>query len=51
MQPVVLKAQSKELNAYIKCINDLNQDNLLEVQKKLLKMQLEVNEYLGLVDV
>jgi flagellar hook-associated protein FlgK len=49
MKPVVLKAQVKELNAYIKGINDLNQEVLLETQKKLLKIQLEVNEYLSLL--
>jgi hypothetical protein len=46
MKPFVLKAQVKELNNYLKSIDDLNQVNLLETQKKLLKMQQEVTEYL-----
>jgi len=47
MKPFVLKAQVKELNNYLKSINDLNQVNLLETQKKLLKMQQEVTENLS----
>lgn len=44
MKPVVLLAQSKELSAYIKSIQDLSQDQLLEISRKLLKMQQEVME-------
>lgn len=47
MKPIVLLAQSKELSTYIKSINELNQESLLEMNKKLLKMQIEVSETLG----
>jgi len=46
MKPVVLLAQSKELSAYIKSVNDLDQNTLLEINKRLLKMQTEVSENL-----
>lgn len=44
MKPVVLQAQAKDLSAYIKAVQDLSQIHLLEINKKLLKMQLEVME-------
>ena len=46
MKPVVLLAQSRELLAYIKSVNDLDKDSLVEVNKRLLKMQTEVSENL-----
>lgn len=46
MKPVVLMAQSKELNAYIKSVNELDRTSLVEIHKKLLKMQVEVSENL-----
>lgn len=46
MKPVVLLAQSKELLSYIKSVQDLSQHDLLEISKKLLKMQMEVMEIL-----
>jgi len=50
MKPVVVLAQSKELSAYIKSIQDLSQDQLLEISKKLLKMQTEVMEILDKIE-
>jgi len=46
MKPVVLLAQSRELWSYIKTINSVDQATLVEINKKLLKMQLEVAENL-----
>ena len=46
MKPVVLLAQSKELQNYIKTIEEIDQATLLEINKKLLKMQIEVSENL-----
>ncbi len=46
MKPVVLYALSKELQGYVKTIQRLDGSNLLEINKKLLKMQMEVCEIL-----
>jgi hypothetical protein len=46
MKPVVLLAQVKELQSYIKGIKDLEKNNLVEISKKLVKIQSEVNENL-----
>jgi hypothetical protein len=46
MKPVLLLAQAKELQNFIKNIDDLNRENLIELNKKLLKMQIEVSENL-----
>ncbi|HPS86760.1 MAG TPA: hypothetical protein PLY36_08445 [Spirochaetota bacterium] len=46
MKPVVLLAQVKELQGYIKEIKDLDKDNLVEINKKLVKIMSEVNENL-----
>ena len=46
MKPVVLLAQSKELQNYIRTIEEIDQATLLEINKKLLKMQIEVSENL-----
>ena len=46
MKPVVLLAQVKELQSYIKGIKDLEKNNLIEISKKLVKIQSEVNENL-----
>lgn len=47
MKPVVLLAHVKELQAFIRKIPSLDQDNLMEINKKLLKMQLEVSEIMA----
>ena len=46
MKPVVLLAQVKELQNYIKEIKDLDKNNLVEINKKLVKIMSEVNENL-----
>lgn len=46
MKPVVLLAQSKDLQSYIKTVQNLDQSALVEINKRLLKMQLEVSEIL-----
>lgn len=46
MKPVVIYALSKELQGYVKAIQHLDSSNLVEINKKLLKMQLEVCEIL-----
>ena len=46
MKPVVLLAQAKELQGYIKKAESVDKDVLLEINRKLLKMQLEVSENL-----
>ena len=44
MKPVVMYALSKELQGYIKSVQRLDRSSLLEINKRLLKMQLEVSE-------
>ncbi len=46
MKPVVLLAQVKELQTYIKEIKDIDKNNLVEINKKLVKIMTEVNENL-----
>ena len=46
MKPVVLLAQVRELQSYIKEVKDLDKNNLVEINKKLIKMISEVNENL-----
>lgn len=46
MKPVVLHAQVKELQNYIKEIKDVDRYNLVEINKKLVKIMTEVNENL-----
>ena len=46
MKPVVLLAQVKELQGYIKEIKDIDKNNLVEISKKLVKIMSEVNEVL-----
>ena len=46
MKPVVLLAQVKELQNYIKEIKDIDKNNLVEISKKIVKIQTEVNENL-----
>ena len=46
MKPVVLSAQVKDLQIYIKDIKDLDKNNLVEINKKLVKIMSEVNENL-----
>ncbi len=44
MKPLVLKAQSKELYDYLKGIQELSLEQLMESHQKLLKMQMEISE-------
>ena len=46
MKPVVLLAQVKELQTYIKDIKDLDKNNLVEIYKKIAKIMNELNENL-----
>ena len=46
MKPVVLAAHVKDLQIYIKDIKDLDKNNLVEINKKLVKIMSEVNENL-----
>ena len=46
MKPVVLLAQVKELQTYIKEIKDIDKNNLIEISKKIVKIQTEINENL-----
>lgn len=46
MKPVVLLAMVKDLQLYIKDIKDLDKNNLVEINKKLIKISSEVNENL-----
>ena len=44
MKPFVLRAQTRELYGYIKSIDSLDLAALLEINTRILKMQLEVAE-------
>ena len=44
MKPIVLQAQIKELSQYLKDNPELNQAQLLEIQKKIIKMHQEIIE-------
>ena len=46
MKPVVLAAQVKDLQNYIKDIKDLDKNNLVEINKKLVKLFSETTENL-----
>ncbi len=46
MKPLIIIAQSRDLQGYLKSIGILNRESLLEVNRRLLKMQLEVLESL-----
>ena len=46
MKPHLMKALSKELYSYIKLQSAVDKQILLEINKKLLKMQIEVSEIL-----
>jgi ribosomal protein S15P/S13E len=46
MKPIVLQAQIKELLKYIKEIDTLDTKNLVQINKKLLKIHGEVAELL-----
>jgi hypothetical protein len=46
MKPVVLLAMVKDLQGYIKEIKDLDKNNLVEINKKLIKISTEINENL-----
>ena len=47
MKPVVVYAQAKDLQSYIKTVQSLDNVSLIEINKRLLKMQLEVAEMFG----
>lgn len=44
MKPLVLKAQAKELYDYVKSVQEVEMDHLVEIHQKLLKMQTEIGE-------
>lgn len=46
MKPVVIAALSKDLLIFVRTVQKLDQASLLEINKKLLKMQMEVSEIL-----
>ena len=46
MKPFIIFAQSKDLQGYIKSIDKIDREKLIEINKRLLKMQLEVSESL-----
>ena len=46
MKPHVMTAHAKDLHAYLKTIKELDREALLSVNKRLIKMQLEVSEIL-----
>jgi len=46
MKPVVLLAQAKDLQSYLKTVQNLDLKTLVEINKRLLKMQMEVSEVL-----
>jgi hypothetical protein len=46
MKPHVIYALSKELQCYVKEIKDLDRETLLAINRRLLKLQLEVTENL-----
>ena len=46
MKPFLIYAQSKDLQGYIKSLDDIDREKLIEINKRLLKMQLEVTETL-----
>jgi hypothetical protein len=50
MKPVVLLAQAKDLQSYIKNVQNVDRANLLEINKRLLKMQLETSEILEKIE-
>ena len=44
MKPFVIRAQTRELYGYIKSIEALDRSSLLEINTRILKIQLEVSE-------
>jgi len=44
VKPFVLRAQTRELYAFIKSLESLDMPALLEINTRVLKMQLEVSE-------
>jgi hypothetical protein len=46
MKPLVLKAQAKELYDSIKGVQEMSLDHLIDLNMKILKMQMEVSENL-----
>ena len=47
MKPVVLLAQAKDLHNYIKTVNDLDKNSIVEIIGKLVKIMSELNESLA----
>ncbi|MFH0977648.1 MAG: hypothetical protein V1874_17855 [Spirochaetota bacterium] len=50
MKPVVILAQAKDLLSYVKGIQNVDRLSLLEINKRLLKMQLETSEILEKIE-
>ncbi len=50
MRPIVLLAQSKDLHAYVKTVEDLDLKSLLEIHKRLLKIHQELAENLARIE-
>jgi hypothetical protein len=46
MRPLVILAQSRDLQGFLRIISVLDRESLLEVNRRLLKMQMEVLESL-----
>lgn len=44
MKPVVIAALSKDLQVFVRTVKNLDHASLIEINRKLLKMQLEVSE-------
>jgi len=47
MKPVVLQAQAKDLHNYLKTVNTLDRNNIVEINSKLVKIMSELNENLA----
>jgi len=47
MKPVVLQAQAKDLHNYLKTVNNLDKNNIVEINGKLVKIMSELNENLA----
>jgi hypothetical protein len=50
MRPIVILAQSRDLHGFLKIIGALDRESLLAINRRLLKMQMEVLESLEKVD-
>ena len=50
MKPVVLLAQAKDLHNYIKGVNALDKNSIVEINGKIVKIMAELNESLAKID-